>query len=946
MDKFLKQYEIKNGQTEKPITHTSMKGGKWSIPAANMPEFYKLTKENIVNGPENKLLVEKMHDYFPFVIDIDLKYKSKLEERQYNEDTITKLIELLWSKISESIKIDDISGKGVAFLMEKEKPYPCDKQGFKSKDGIHLAFPELIVNKQAFKKIIHLIQESNKIKEIFNETCISFGPDNEDKQILDSSFSSWQLYGCGKDGESPYLLTKVFKISQDNYPEEIDEDEFKEFYTDPIDIMESMSMCYRKEGNVEYHEEFMKTLKQKGKKKSSSAMTNNNDDNIYGNGYYVDNNNVINPFKIVLEEELKLVKNLVKCLSKERASDYGKWFDVALCLHNININLLDSWKLFSSQVNSYDPNECDSKWNSINNSHSGVRLGIGSLMFWAKNDNEKGYIKAKEESLSTFIHKSVTNGADADYLVSKVIYEYYKDEFISVNVKDEWFHFNGSRWERTLEGTILKTRIHNDIYNIYNEYENNEERGYRKKMTEAVEATDDPDEKQDIRDGKTKEGRWLKNILAIKMKLLQGNYVNGLMKNVRDLFYKKEIMEKFDTDTSLLGFDNGIYDLKNNVFREGRPEDYVTMTTRVSLPVKKSDMPIKLDDMIQSFNTPDLEVFPEMKNYNRFYDDMNDFIDKIVPLPGVRDYTLKFLAKCFSGDNRDEGFYIWTGTGGNGKSKLIDLMSMCLGSYACNLPIALLTQKRKASGAASPEMAITCGKRLAVMQEPDVNETLNIGQMKEITGNDKISARGLYKEPFEFTPQFKLVCMCNDLPNIPSNDDGTWRRLEVVDFIARFVDYQNEVDETKHRHLKDKSIKSKIPMWVIPFYALLLPHWREYDENGIDIPDEVKAKTNEYRNNNDLIGQWIRDNCVEADNEISTDGITETAPTDFDTLYDDFKEWCGEEELKNILDKGSVRNSLKKWQEKSRYGLSYGKNKSEAGANGYEKAMKFNLKTV
>ena len=124
-------------------------------------------------------------------------------------------------------------------------------------------------------------------------------------------------------------------------------------------------------------------------------------------------------------------------------------------------------------------------------------------------------------------------------------------------------------------------------------------------MEKAVLECDDEDEKQDIRDGKTKEGRWLKNILTIKMKLLQGNYVNGLMKNVRDLFYKKEIMEKFDTDTSLLGFENGIYDLKNNIFREGRPEDYITMSNKVSLPVKPGDMPIKLDDMIESFQSPD-----------------------------------------------------------------------------------------------------------------------------------------------------------------------------------------------------------------------------------------------------------------------------------------------------------------------------------------------------
>ena len=111
-------------------------------------------------------------------------------------------------------------------------------------------------------------------------------------------------------------------------------------------------------------------------------------------------------------------------------------------------------------------------------------------------------------------------------------------------------------------------------------------------------------------------------------------------------------------------------------------------------------------------------------------------------------------------------------------------------------------------------MAITKGKRLAVMQEPDVNETLNVGEMKEVTGNDTIQARGLYKEPFEFVPQFKLLMMCNDLPNIPSNDDGTWRRLEAVQFISRFVN--KNVNEGKHRYLIDKSLKESFPYGRFP----------------------------------------------------------------------------------------------------------------------------------
>ena len=70
-----------------------MKGGKWSIPKDKLHEFYSLTTEHIVNGPGNKLLVEKMRDYFPLVIDIDLKYNDKFTDRQYTPETIHNLID-------------------------------------------------------------------------------------------------------------------------------------------------------------------------------------------------------------------------------------------------------------------------------------------------------------------------------------------------------------------------------------------------------------------------------------------------------------------------------------------------------------------------------------------------------------------------------------------------------------------------------------------------------------------------------------------------------------------------------------------------------------------------------------------------------------------------------------------------------------------------------------
>ena len=125
---------------------------------------------------------------------------------------------------------------------------------------------------------------------------------------------------------------------------------------------------------------------------------------------------------------------------------------------------------YNSYANGSSKRDCDYKWKSFDN-YEGPKRGIASLKKEAELDNPELYKKVIKESLFTFIEKSVRSGADADYLVAKVVYERYKDEFISVNVKDEWFHFNKHQWERTLEGTMLKNKIHNDIYNLYYEYQ-------------------------------------------------------------------------------------------------------------------------------------------------------------------------------------------------------------------------------------------------------------------------------------------------------------------------------------------------------------------------------------------------------------------------------------------------------------------------------------------
>ena len=101
--------------------------------------------------------------------------------------------------------------------------------------------------------------------------------------------------------------------------------------------------------------------------------------------------------------------------------------------------------------------------------------------------------------------------------------------------------------------------------------------------------------------------------------------------------------------------------------------------------------------------------------------------------------------------------------------------------------VSALCSKRPASSAADPELANLQGRRIVTFSEPSRDETINTGYLKYLTGGDKIQTRALYKGPVTFYPQGKLYLICNDIPNIPSDDDGTWRRVKIILFQSKFV---------------------------------------------------------------------------------------------------------------------------------------------------------------
>jgi putative DNA primase/helicase len=180
-------------------------------------------------------------------------------------------------------------------------------------------------------------------------------------------------------------------------------------------------------------------------------------------------------------------------------------------------------------------------------------------------------------------------------------------------------------------------------------------------------------------------------------------------------------------------------------------------------------------------------------------------------------------------------------------------------------------------------MANCKGKRFVVFQEPENDDKIHVGHMKELSGNDKISARALFKEPIEFYPQFKTILTCNKLPFIPSNDGGTWRRLRVAPFEMSFVSDPRESHERK----KDKFLKDKMENWKEAFLFILIKRYNDrYKKNGLIEPNKIKEFTNEYKRQSDIFYEYINEQLEFTNNVKDKINLT--------NMYNDFKIWFKE----------------------------------------------------
>ncbi len=848
------------------VGDTPIHGGAYNIPKEELEQFYNIYYDYVFVKGKKEYLTEKQIENGPLLIDFDFKYDFDVRERQHDKSHIQDIIYLYLEELKEFFIFKEDKPVEIFIFEKPNVNRVSDKQI--TKDGIHMIFG---IQMNHTLQMILRDRILNKIGQVIDLPLVNPESDSMSlwESVIDKTISAgttgWQLYGSQKPGHEAYKMTYHITATIDENDNEFQFTNHKvsEFnlkknfiqlsaqYTgNPnFDLTPKMEIEYNKKISEVKH----KPIKSSNKPKTNFILDEEDDtiDILNIRSKDMLDKAIENMFKDlrITDYYLKELHQYVMILPEKYYQPGSHYLNrlVAFALKHTDSRLFITWVALRAKASDFDYATIPDLYNKWNKDFHHRPDGVTkkSILYWAKQDAFEEYIKIKQSTVKYFIEETLATCTDYDFAM--VLYELFKDKYVCSSITNKrWYVFKNHRWELD-EGETLRLAISRDMYDAYYnlqiEYSN-----------EMQQFDNNDTAYENIQ-------RKLKDVSTASIRLKNTSSKNNIIREAMAIFYDQSFVKSMDANKYLMCFKNGVVDFKNKVFRQGYPQDYITKSTGIKY--------IPFD--------------PEANKETA--EQIIDFMEKLFPLPDLCRYMWDHLASCLIGAKKEQVFNIYCGSGSNGKSILTDLMSQALGEYKGTVPITLVTEKRNNIGGTSPEVIQLKGIRYAVMQEPSKDAVINEGVMKELTGGDPIQARALYCDSEIFEPQFSLVVCTNSLFEIKSNDDGTWRRMKLVNYLSKFLsEGEAHTDDTKFVFPKDKSLKEKLPIWAPVFISMLVKRAFETEGVVIDCPEVLEA-SNKYRQGQDVISGFIAEKIRKV---VDGKGIKKRE------LSETFKEWFQE----------------------------------------------------
>lgn len=249
------------------------------------------------------------------------------------------------------------------------------------------------------------------------------------------------------------------------------------------------------------------------------------------------------------------------------------------------------------------------------------------------------------------------------------------------------------------------------------------------------------------------------------------------------------------------------------------------------------------------------------------------FLERVLPDVEVRSFVQRLIGYSLLGVVREHVMPIFIGVGANGKGTLRDAVMSAFGDYALEVDPEILMESKHARHLTF--LMELRGRRLVFCSETEKGRKFAESTMKRLVGGDPIQANRMHRDPITFIPSHTLIMMTNHLPEVSGDDQAVWRRILVVPFDV--VIPEAERDEQLPERLKEKDVRSAVLAWAYQGFL-------DYQQRGLDAPEAVKVRTNEYQAESDPIGRFLR----ERTRPVIGAGVVATV------LWEHWQVWCDE----------------------------------------------------
>ncbi len=375
-----------------------------------------------------------------------------------------------------------------------------------------------------------------------------------------------------------------------------------------------------------------------------------------------------------------------------------------------------------------------------------------------------------------------------------------------------WFSWTGNHWKIDDSGEVMRLAKH-IVTSI-------------SKETQSV--SDDGERAERLR----RFARRCENPARLKAMLELAQSEPGVAVNV----------DALDADAWKINCRNGTLDLRTGTLHSHNPDDLITKLLGVEYD-PKAECPLF------------------MAFLGRIFDGDGELIG----------FVQRILGHALTGSMKEQKFFVLFGRGANGKSVLIDIVLHVAGPYGKTAAPELFLKKTYANH--PTELADLQGARVVVCPEVERDRAFNEGLLKQLTGGDRIKARYMRQDFFEFASTAKIIISANSLPDINGADHGIWRRVHIVPF-----------DTTIPEEQQDKDLGHKLKAEAPGILAWMVRGCLTWQQEGLRPPPRVVQATGAYRERMDIVGRFLADVC-----ERVRDARVPAAD-----LFAAFEKWCRE----------------------------------------------------